>query len=273
MTTAARPVPPHGSEGRYQGTRLRPGCRCRTCINGWNKAHQKRVLARLEGRPPKVPAAPITAHIALLYASDMTTGQIAHASGVSASTIKDHASGLFPTIRRTTAVKILAVTPLQPTAVGFVPALGTIRRLRALYAAGHGSHQINAAQPELQIRSVEYIVAGTRSQVSVANRDAVAAVYRTLSNSGGQSPRAKQRAETEDWAGPEYWDEEDFENPAFTPALKVTAKAAEVIAEDAAWLIEHGLDRDLAAKRIGKSRFYIDRALREAAAVAPAAAA
>ncbi|MET8404487.1 hypothetical protein [Streptomyces sp900116325] len=262
----SRPIPEHGTEGRYQGTRTRPGCRCKTCLNGWAKAHQKRALAHLEGRPPKIPAGPITAHIALLYASDMTTGQIAHAAKVSPSTIKDHAAGAFPTIRRTTGEKILAVAPFRPSAIGFVPALGTIRRLRALYAAGHSSHDISAAHPTLQIRSVEYIVGGTRSLVSVTNRGAVVSAYRLLATRKGTSARSLNRAAAGDWAGPEYWDEEDFDNPNFEPAVRVTAKASEVLAEDAAWLIEHGLDRDLAAKRIGKSRFYIDRALREAAA-------
>lgn len=269
MSTRTRPVPPHGSEGRYQGTRLRPGCRCKTCIHGWNKAHQKRALARLEGLPPKVSAGPVTAHIAFLYAGDMTTGQIAHAAHVSPSTIKDHANGLFPTIRRATAEKILAVALEQPCTIGYVPALGTMRRLQTLYAAGHGSHQINTVCPQLQQRNIEYIVAGARSQVAVAIRDAATTTYRELSGRPGTSPRAKQRAEAEGWAGPEYWDLDDFDNPTFTPALTVALKAVDIVAENAEWLIESGLDRNEAAKRIGKSRFYIDRALREVAATEP----
>ena len=269
MSTATRPVPPHGSEGRYQGTRLRPGCRCKTCIHGWNKAHQRRALARLEGRPPKVPAGPVTAHIAFLYAGDMTTGQIAHAAHVSPSTINDHANGRFPAIRRATAERILAVALEQPCVIGYVPALGTMRRLQTLYAAGHGSRQISTACPQLQQRNIEYIVAGTRSQVFVTIRDAAATAYRELSSRPGVSIAAKRRAKVEGWADPRYWDIDDFDNPDFTPALEVAIKAVDIVAENAGWLIESGLDRNAAAKRIGKSRFYIDRALREASATEP----
>lgn len=218
MTTATRPTPAHGTEPRYQGSVNRPACRCRTCIDGWTRAGQKRLLARLAGRPATVPAQPVTQHIALLHASDMTTGQIAAASGVDASTVRDHARGAFPRIRRTTADKILAVQPHHQAAVGHVPSLASIRRCRALYAAGHAPAAIAAAHPKLQLRSVEYILRGVRRFVSVANHNAIAEVYKQLATMPGSSDRARARAAVEGWAGPAYWDEEDFDNPHFDPA-------------------------------------------------------
>lgn len=214
----ARPIPPHGSEARYQGATTRPGCRCRTCIDGWTRAGQKRLLARLAGRPATVAAQPVTWHIALLHASDMTTGQIAAASGVDASTVRDHARGALARIRRTTAEKILAVQPHHQAAVGHVPSLASIRRCRALYAAGHAPAAIAAAHPKLQLRSVEYILQGVRRFVSVANHNAIAEVYKQLATMPGSSDRARARAAVEGWAGPAYWDEEDFDNPHFDPA-------------------------------------------------------
>lgn len=258
-----KPIPDHGTEARYQGSTTRPGCRCRTCINGWTKAGQKRLLARIEGRPATIPAEAVTRHIALLHAADMTTGQIAAASGVNPSTIKDHARGAFPRIRRTTAEKILAVRMDQPLTVGHVPALASTRRCRALYAAGHGPATIAAAHPALQMRSVEYIVQGARRVVSVSNHTAISAAYQVLAATPGTSDRARARATVEGWAGPGYWDDEDFDNPHFVPALEVTTRQAEIVAENAAWLIEDGLHPDIAAKWLGKSRFYVDRSLRE----------
>jgi hypothetical protein len=262
----SRPIPNHGTEARYQGTVNRPACRCRRCIDGWTKAGKKRQLAALQGRPASIPAAPVTTHLLKLHASGMSNGQIAAASGVNSSTIRDHARGAFPTIRRTTAEKILAVRTDQPLTIGHVPALASTRRCRALYAAGHAPATIAAAHPRLLLRSVEYIVQGARSVVSAANHNAIAEVYQTLATAQGTSDRARARAAVEGWAGPGYWDDEDFDNPHFVPALKVTARQAEIVAENAAWLIEDGLHPDIAAKWLGKSRFYIDRALREARA-------
>lgn len=263
MTTAAKPEPPHGSEARYQGATNRPGCRCRTCIDGWTRAGQKRLLDRLAGRPATIPAEPVTQHIALLHASDMTTGQIAAAARVDVSTVRDHARGAFPRIRRATAEKILAVQPHHQATVGHVPALASMRRCRALYAAGHAPATIAAAHPNLQLRSVEYIVHGARRLVSVANHTGIAEAYKRLATVPGTSDRVRARAAIEGWAGPDYWDDDDFDNPHFEPAVKVTARQAEIVAENAAWLIADGLHPDIAAKWLGKSRFYIDRALRE----------
>ena len=258
-----RPIPAHGTEARYQGSVNRPACRCSTCIAGWTKAGQKRLLARLEGRPASVPAAPVTRHIAVLHAADMTTGQIAAAAHVDASTVRDHAKGQFPNIRRTTAEKILAVRPEQDVALGQVPALASIRRCRALCAVGHSPATIADAHPTLQKRSVEYITTGARRLVSAKNHHAIREAYTQLSQVEGISDRMLARAAVEGWAGPGYWDDEDFDNPRFVPALQVSARQAEIIAENAAWLIADGLHPDIAAKWLGKSRFYLDRSLRE----------
>lgn len=228
--TATKDLPRHGSEARYQGATGRPGCRCRTCITGWTQAGQRRQLARLQGRPATIPAGPVTQHLRILYASDLTTGQIATASGADSSTIKDHARGRFPRIRRTTAVKLLAVQPDVKPTIGFVPALGSMRRCRALYAVGHAPADIAAAHPDLQLRSIEYIVHGARRHVAVFLHDAIGQAYRTLAATPGTSTRAAARAAREGWAGPDYWDDADFDDPTFTPAAAAEANRDELAA-------------------------------------------
>lgn len=217
MTTATKPLPPHGSEARYQGATGRPGCRCRTCLNGWSRAGQRRLLARLEGRPAMIPAGPVTEHLQTLLASDMTTGQICRAANVNPSTVHDHARGAFPNIRRTTAEKILAVKPRQYGNVGNVSAHGSIRRLRALYAEGHTAQHIADHHDALSERALEYIVEGARQRVSIRNHDAIAAVYRELHGTPGPSLRAKERAAAERWPNAGCWDDEDIDNPNALP--------------------------------------------------------
>jgi hypothetical protein len=221
---ASRPIPPHGSEARRKGSKNRPPCNCRTCINGWSRAHQKRALSRLEGRPATIPAAPVTRHITGLLAANMNVRQIAAAAGTDLGTIRGHAAARWPAIRRTTAEKILAVRAGQQVDEGWVPALGAMRRCRALYTRGHGPKAIAAAHPDLHLRTVEYVCRGVRQHLTVAIDSAIREAYRTLSQTLGTSSQAKQRAAAEGWAGPEYWDDDEFDNPDFTPATELEMK-------------------------------------------------
>jgi DNA-binding CsgD family transcriptional regulator len=218
-----RPTPPHGSEARYKGSTKRPPCRCRTCITGWTRAGQKRLLGTLAGRPAIVPAEPVTAHINALYAAHMTPQQIADISGVNVSTIRGHAAGKFPTIRRTRADKILAVQPGQKASDGWMSPLGAIRRCHALYTIGHGAKAIAAAHPDLQLRTVEYLVRGSRQHITVSLHNAISDAYRTLSHTPGTSTQAKQRAARERWHGPLAWD--DIDNPNCQPEAWGRSKA------------------------------------------------
>ena len=215
MTTAIKPLPPHGSEARYQGSTTRPACRCRTCVDGWTRAGQRRLLAHLSGQPPKVPAEPLTRHLQQLYAAGMTTQQIAAAAQVDCSTVRIHAAGKFPAIRRTTADKLLAVQPGHQPTEGWVPALGAIRRCRALYTIGHGAKAIAEAHPSLSLRSVEYVIWGKRQYVTVALNNALREAYRTLWQVPGSSRQAKLRAAKEGWPGPLAWD--DIDDPREQP--------------------------------------------------------
>lgn len=264
MTTAAKPLPPHGSEARYQGAIGRPGCRCRTCVTGYTRAGQRRLLAHLAGQPPKIPTGEVTAHLQQLLAADMSLSAIARAAGVSRDTVTEHARGTHPFIRRSRAVRILAVRPEHADPTCLVSALGSRRRIQTLYAAGHGAYIIARHTDGLTARAVDYILNGTRSTVTIATRDAIAAAYQQLADKPVSNPRTQRRANAEGWPGPDYWDDDDFDDPDFTPATEKVTTRRRDIAENANFIMRTtGLDRHATAQRLGIHKSYLDHAFRE----------
>lgn len=255
MTTATRPTPAHGTEARYQGAAGRPGCRCTECTRGWSRAGQRRRLAHLEGRPPKLPASPVTEHINNLLDAGMSISRIAKLAGVGRDTISDHSRSVFPTILRNRATRILAVRPDDRDNNGLVPALGTRRRLQTLYAAGHGAYLIASKANGLTPRAIDYILNGQRSSVTIATRDAVATAYTALAAKAGSSPTSRTRAVAAGWPGPGYWDADDFDNPDFQPATGATRIGRDELAAHRRAEVEHldsfGLSENDIAGRLG----------------------
>ncbi|MGW3196260.1 hypothetical protein ACWDBD_17070 [Streptomyces sp. NPDC001118] len=260
MTTAAKPLPAHGTEARYQGAIGRPGCRCQTCVTGWTRAGQRRQLAHLAGRPPKIPASPVTAHLQSLIAADMTILAIARAADVSRFTVSEHARGQHRTIRRGHAARLLAVRPEHADLNCLVPALESLRRIQTLYAAGHGAYIIAKHTDGVTSRAIDYILTGTRATVTLATRNAIAAAYRELADKPSSNPRTQQRAKAEGWPGPDYWDEEDFDNPDFQPATEATPRYIE-LAENGLELESQGHTRGQAADRLGVSKDTLQQSI------------
>jgi DNA invertase Pin-like site-specific DNA recombinase len=256
---ATRPLPAHGTESRYQGGRNRPGCRCQACVSAWTKAGQRRILAHLSGRPPKLPAAHITAHLQQLIATGMSLSAIARAADVSRDTVTEHARGTHPFIRRSRAARILAVRPEHADPNSLVPALGSQRRIQALYAAGYGSYVI-ARHTDVTARALDYILSGARSTVTISTRNAIADAYRQLSARPARNLRTQRRAAAEGWPGPGYWDDDDFDNPDFEPATEATPRYVE-LAENGLELEEHGYSREQAAARLGVTKVNLQAAI------------
>ncbi|MEU1497346.1 hypothetical protein [Streptomyces sp. NPDC005732] len=228
MTTAAKPLPPHGSEARYQGALGRPGCRCSLCVSAWTKAGQRRRLAHLAGRPPKISPEHVTAHINALTDAGMSLSCIARAAGVSRDTVTEHARGQHKSIRRGRAALILAVRPEHADANSLVPALGSRRRIQALYAAGYGSYTIARHTDGLSARAIDYILGGQRSTVTIATRNTLADAYRILAERPMKNARTQKRAAENGWSGPGYWDDDEFENPDFIPVTNIELKRDDI---------------------------------------------
>lgn len=261
--TAAKPLPPHGTEARYQGAINRPACRCRKCVTAWTQAGQRRLLAHLSGQPPKIPTGGVTAHLKQLLAAGMSFSAIARAAGVSRDTVTEHARGTHPFIRRSRAARILAVRPEHADPSCLVSALGTRRRIQTLYAAGYGSYLI-AKNAGITPRGIDYILNGTRTTVTITTRNIIADTYQQLADKPVTNARTQRRAEAEGWPGPAYWDDDDFDDPDFEPATKKVTTKRQDIAENANFVMTTtGLDRHATAQRLGVHKSYLDHAFRD----------
>ncbi|MCZ7413114.1 hypothetical protein [Streptomyces sp. WMMC897] len=260
----SRPTPEHGTSARYKGSTTRPPCRCRRCKAGWNRDNQQRALRRLAGEQLLAPAAPVTAHIRQLRDSGMHTAQIAAAAGMDTGTIYNHATGRLPRIRADHARRILAVTPTRHVTVGVVPACGTVRRIKALYAQGYGRSLIAAAAPITPTGVAHILTNGESATVTVASRDAILAAYSALAPTPGPSTKARRRAGREGWRDPQWWEDwGGIDDPAVDPA---TAEPDETpryvaLAEDWFELERQGYDRRTAAERLGVTRDYLQHSI------------
>lgn len=96
----------------------------------------------------------------------------------------------------------------------FVPRVGTVRRLRALMRIGWPAREINARLHGLGIadkRAAENLLNAPGRWVTRSRHDAVAAVYRDLSQRPGPSARCRTRAEKAGYPGPAQWDDIDHD--------------------------------------------------------------
>lgn len=258
-----RPIPPHGTEARYKGTRQgRPGCRCAACVRGSRNANIRRAQRRSALGSNLVDAAVLLEHINKLKAAGLTQCAIARQAGVSASTVSYVVLGRTQAVHRPKAERILAVQPTAVDPLSDRSALGATRRIRALYAIGHGQTSIAANSP-LALATVSEIANGRYRQISPRIDDQVRAAYRQLAQTPGRSHKAKWRAAQEGWPGPLAWD--DIDNPTEQPDVDDEPAAPElcrdelavVIASEVAHLASFGTSAHEIARRVGRSEKYI----------------
>lgn len=182
--------------------------------------YQKRYrLDRELGRPRNTDAAPAIAHIRALRNAGWSHGAIADAAGMSVSGIHALIEGRHKMMRTPNARRILALTPdvmrNRDNPAGFVPAIGTRRRIRALLRMGW-------PHAELRARSGVY-TAVTATQagdwVAKATHDAIAATYNALAMTPGPSERARGRAAKSGYPPPLAWDDDSIDDPAALPNI------------------------------------------------------
>lgn len=279
MTTAVRQPPNHDTLTCY----IRYQCRRPKCVDRYNRNNQQRLRQHAQGTYDRlVDAAPVREHVKALVAAGGSARGISAVAGVNEKVVRDLLPPTKGGRRRPAkhrvlgdnARKVLAVR-VEDVVPPSVNATGTVRRIQALIAVGWPMTRL--AEPlGMSDNHVWDLLRryGTNPELQVLGSTAhrVAAAYNTIrsqdpTRSGvalGRAAQAKRRAAARRWPTPKYWDQypDAIDDPTFTPEYKKLR--AQIIAEEAAWLMTIGnLDRDQAAARLGIARFTIDRALRE----------
>lgn len=216
-----KPLADHGTYARANG---RPsqgikGCDCQRCRRAEAVYVKRRNYLNATGRPLMVDTEPVTAHLETLFAAGAGWTQLADATGCSSSTIFAIRRRTSPKILRTTAEKILAVTPgaAQPPRRP-ISSIGTRRRIQALMTIGHSMRAIAAEADGMDVSIVREALNGTRRAAVTSQTAArIARAYRRLATIPGTNTRARTRAAANGWHGPLAWD--DIDNPAAEPDL------------------------------------------------------
>jgi hypothetical protein len=169
-----------------------------------------------------VDAEPVRRHVQRLRDSGLGLPNIAELAGVDpqllTGLVYGHPSRNLPpsrTVRPSTADKILAVHAGQVPTRGWVPVVGTRRRLQALAAIGWPIKHVEQAAGLPKSHAHRILAAPEGSRVKVRTARAVAAVYGRLWNadpaSAGQSSssivRVKNLAAARGWLPPMAWDD------------------------------------------------------------------
>ncbi len=114
---------------------------------------------------------------------------------------------------------------------GLVDSTGTVRRVRALAAAGWSF----AAQGQWMGTSDRWpgMLANQSSEtVTLSTADRVKAMYAALQNQPGTSAKAKTWAAKRGWLGPAWWDDDaSLDDPSFEPLAEAQAADTTVIDE------------------------------------------
>lgn len=215
--TATKPLPPHGTTARAKG---RPsagikGCPCLPCRDAENHYSKRRRYLNDTGRTFMVPAAPVAEHLRTLFAAGAGWNQLRDVAESSNATISGILHGKSAKIRRTTANKFLAIQPGDATPPGRrVPAVGAIRRTRALLAIGHSCKAIYNAST-VQHSKISILLGGTVDTVPKHVHERIALGYTKLAVTPGTSMRSFNRAARQGWPSPAAWD--DIDDPQAVP--------------------------------------------------------
>ncbi|MFK8844738.1 hypothetical protein [Streptomyces sp. Ac-502] len=213
MSTATRPLPPHGERRCY----LR-GCRRPECRSAQIRYLKQYRLDRERDGLRRTDATGAAARVRALIEAGWSHRQIAAASGCSCRAIASLALGEHATIHATLAARIIAARPtlaLCPPA-SYVSALGARRRVRALMAIGHTRNAI-AAAVSITPGNLSILINEQRPKTIARHAQAIAAIYPHWAMTPGSDTRARLRAQREGWAPPAAWSDDTIDDPSAHP--------------------------------------------------------
>jgi transcriptional regulator with XRE-family HTH domain len=160
-------------------------------------------------------------HLKTLRASGMSQTQIARQASISQAAISYITTGRTKTVQADKARRILAVQPRHFDGNSERPAIGSIRRIRALYSLGHSRADI-AALSGLCVASISLLAEGRWKVIDNKAAVGIAKAYRQLAHQRGRNWKNKRRAAAENWHGPLAWD--DIDDPNCEPETEQDAR-------------------------------------------------
>lgn len=213
----------HGDHRRYHR-----GCRCTRCTQAATKAAQRWQYLRETGRGTFVTPDRAADHIRFLRAAGMADSEII----TSANLCPDLLYSILRNARRIhrkTENRVLAVpipTSGEMRSEACVSALGTTRRLQTLTANGWPATHL-AKRIGKHAEYVRLLIQGVSPQVRLVTAHKVRNLYTELADQSpegaGVHPRyiqqCRDRATANNWPTGDYWDDDDFDNPDFQPAM------------------------------------------------------
>ncbi|WP_055693753.1 hypothetical protein [Streptomyces prasinopilosus] len=221
MTTAAKPLPPHGTYARGNGSPgRRPPCPCPPCREAKLKTRKRLNVARQLGRAARVDATPALEHLRKLRVT-MSWSQIQAATGCDDRGLQLLISGQRTEINRTTQDKILAVAPgAEPSPGMYIDATGPRRRLQALSMLGYSGRHIAILLATSEKR-VHTIANGSQPSVRYGLVRRINDLYDQLSQTPAPAGRSRTRvirhALDNRWAPPSAWDDDTIDDPTAVP--------------------------------------------------------
>lgn len=223
--TTSRPLPDHGTLSRHKYH----GCKCEPCVTNYRAYQRNRHRKVGYGTwQPLVDAEPVRQHLLHLREHGIAFTRVAELTGLHTATVGGFLYALGPKRprkKRATpeiAAKILAIKP-GTASPGIVDGTGTRRRIQALVANGW---PMRALGPHIGVNPATVCRLAAQQTLYSKTAEAVAAAYRQLRDENpedhgitpGSACKARNTAARRGWAGPAYWDDDDFDNPDFQPA-------------------------------------------------------
>lgn len=190
-----------------------------------------------------------------------TAGVIAAMTGLADRTVMPmiYASrdGRRHKVTHATARKIVAAPERPVASGGWIPSLGTVRRLQALTVMGWSMAAL-AERCGIQESTLHTLRNPKHTMTRPRFAEAVRALYDELSGKRGPCQYAATRALRKGWAPPAAWD--DIDNPTETPQ-GVGRSALRLACEEVAEEVEHLLRFDplATADHLAERMHYADR--------------
>lgn len=268
MTTAAQPAEAfeHGDPRRY-----RRGCRCTKCKAGANRSNIKNRYLRQTGRATMRPADRAADHLLRLRSAGLKDQAIRERTGICPDVMYRilRREGVIHTRTETRILRVPVPVAEGPSGSrAYIPGHGTVRRLRALVAAGWYQAELARRLGKQKENLKQIIDRGEDGQVAQYVAEQVRALYTELHDQRAEdhgiparfADRARKLAADRGWAPPGYWDDDDLDNPDFKPATEATPRYI-VLAENGLELEAQGHTRAQAAIRLGVSKDALQQAI------------